>query len=77
MKYIFSGAQWPRIKRVGRPKALYSASRVARNQGSQGNELALTLAAEKELLKFKRGIDKLLPEQARKELGIHPAGATD
>jgi hypothetical protein len=32
--------------------------------------LGLTIDAEKELLKFKRGIEKLLPEDARKELGI-------
>ena len=35
-----------------------------------GNDLGLTLDAEKELLKFKRGIEKLLPGEARKELGI-------
>ena len=35
-----------------------------------GNELALTLDAEKELLKLKRGIDKLLPAKERKELGM-------
>jgi len=35
-----------------------------------GNELALTAQAEKDLLKFKRGIEKLLPEKVRKELGI-------
>jgi hypothetical protein len=35
-----------------------------------GNDLRMTEEAEKELLKFKRGIDKLLPERARKELGI-------
>ena len=35
-----------------------------------GNELALTLDAEKELLKFKRGIEKLLPTERRKDLGI-------
>lgn len=35
-----------------------------------GNDLALTDEAEKELLKFKRGIEKLLPDKARKELGI-------
>jgi hypothetical protein len=35
-----------------------------------GNDLEMTKAAEKELLKFKRGIEKLLPEQARKELGV-------
>jgi hypothetical protein len=34
------------------------------------NDLNLTIEAEKELLKFKRGINKLLPEKARKELGI-------
>ena len=34
------------------------------------NDLGMTLQAEKELLKFKRGIEKLLPEKARKELGI-------
>src|SRR6266536_1212793 len=33
-----------------------------------GNDLALTAQAEKELLKFKRRIEKLLPEKARKEL---------
>ena len=32
--------------------------------------MALTAQAEKELLKFKRGIEKLLPEKARKELGV-------
>ena len=30
----------------------------------------LTLDAEKELLKFKRRIEKLLPDKTRKELGI-------
>jgi len=35
-----------------------------------GNDLKLTLDAESELLKFKRVIEKLLPEKARKELGI-------
>jgi hypothetical protein len=35
-----------------------------------GNDLALTLKTEKELLKFKRGIEKLLPQKVRKELGI-------
>jgi hypothetical protein len=35
-----------------------------------GNDEGLTRDAEKELLKFKRGIEKLLPEEARKELGI-------
>jgi hypothetical protein len=35
-----------------------------------GNDLALTRSAEKELLKFKRGIERLLPEKARKALGI-------
>ena len=35
-----------------------------------GNDLKLTLDAENELLKFKRGIEKLLPEDARKELGL-------
>lgn len=34
------------------------------------NDLALMLQAEKELLKFKRGTDKLLPNKARKELGV-------
>jgi hypothetical protein len=34
------------------------------------NELRLTCDAERELLKFKRGIEKLLPEEARKPLGI-------
>jgi len=36
------------------------------------NDFNLTLEAEKELLKFKRGINKLLPEKARKELGVEP-----
>jgi hypothetical protein len=36
-----------------------------------GNDLGMTQEAEKELLKFKRGIKKLLPEDARKELGIY------
>jgi hypothetical protein len=35
-----------------------------------GNDLKLTFDAERELLKFKRGIEKLLPEKARKELGV-------
>jgi hypothetical protein len=35
-----------------------------------GNDLRLTQDAETELLKFKRGIDKLLPDKARKDLGI-------
>src|SRR5437867_5008138 len=35
-----------------------------------GNDLAMTRDAEKELLKFKRGIEKLLPGKARKRLGI-------
>ena len=35
-----------------------------------GNEMKLTRDAEKELLKFKRGIEKLLPAETRKELGI-------
>jgi uncharacterized protein HemY len=34
------------------------------------NDLGLTCDAERELLKFKRGIERLLPEKARKELGI-------
>jgi hypothetical protein len=35
-----------------------------------GNDEGLTRDAEKELLKFKRRIEKLLPEKARQELGI-------
>jgi len=35
-----------------------------------GNDLALTRDAEKELVKFKRRIEKLPPEKARKELGV-------
>lgn len=35
-----------------------------------GNDEGLTRDAEKELLKSKRGIEKLLPEKARKQLGI-------
>ena len=35
-----------------------------------GNDSELTKDAEKGLLKFKRGIEKLLPEKARKGLGI-------
>ena len=35
-----------------------------------GNDLKLTLDAEKELLKLKCGIKRLLPEKARKQLGI-------
>ena len=35
-----------------------------------GNDLALMLDAEKELLKFKRGIEKILREKVRKDLGI-------
>jgi hypothetical protein len=35
-----------------------------------GLEFDLAVDAEKELLKFKRGIGKLLPEKTRKELGI-------
>ncbi len=34
------------------------------------NDLGITRHAEKQLLKLKRGIEKLLPESARKELGI-------
>ena len=40
-----------------------------------GNDLGLTTQAEKELLKFRRGIEKLLPEKARKELGMISAAA--
>jgi hypothetical protein len=36
------------------------------------NDEGLTREAEKELLKFKRGIEKLLPGKARKDLGILP-----
>jgi hypothetical protein len=32
--------------------------------------MGLTLDAEKELLKFKRGIDKLLSEKARKKIEV-------
>ena len=35
------------------------------------NDLRLTCDAERELLKFKRGINKLLPEETRKQLGIN------
>jgi tetratricopeptide (TPR) repeat protein len=35
-----------------------------------GNDLQLTQDAEKELLKFKRGIEKVLPEKVRKNLGM-------
>jgi hypothetical protein len=35
-----------------------------------GNELRMLKNDEKELLKFKWGIEKLLPEKARKELGV-------
>src|SRR6266700_3168604 len=35
-----------------------------------GNDLALTAQAEKELLRFKRGIEKVLPEDTQKQLGI-------
>jgi hypothetical protein len=35
-----------------------------------GNDLALTAQAENELLKFKRGIEKILSEKVRKELGV-------
>jgi hypothetical protein len=34
------------------------------------NDVGLTHGAERQLLKFKRGIKKLLPEKARKELGV-------
>jgi hypothetical protein len=34
------------------------------------NDLGITRHAEKELLKFKRRIDKLLPKETRKQLGI-------
>jgi hypothetical protein len=37
------------------------------------NDEKMTVQAEKALLKFKRGIEKLLPEKARKELGINTA----
>ena len=36
-----------------------------------GNDLKLTLDAERDLLKFKRGINKLLPEKAQKQLGMN------
>ena len=39
-----------------------------------GNDLGLTTDAENELLKFKRGVEKLLPAKARKELGIISLG---
>ena len=35
-----------------------------------GNDEGLTRDAEKELLKYKRGIDRLLPRETRKQLGI-------
>ena len=35
-----------------------------------GTDLGLTTDAEKELVKFKRGIEKLLPAKARKQLGM-------
>jgi hypothetical protein len=35
-----------------------------------GNDLKLTLDTERELLKLKRGIEKLLPEKAREQLGM-------
>jgi hypothetical protein len=35
-----------------------------------GNDLGLTTQAEKELLRFQRGIEKLLPDETRKYLGI-------
>jgi hypothetical protein len=35
-----------------------------------GNDLGMTKDAQTELRKFKRGIQKLLPEKARKELGV-------
>jgi len=35
-------------------------------------EFELAVDAEKELLKFKRAIEKLLPEKARKQLGVIP-----
>jgi len=38
-----------------------------------GNDLGMTKDAEKELLKYKSGIEKLLPEKARKELGVDVA----
>jgi len=34
------------------------------------NDFNLTLEAEKELVKFKRGIEKLLPDRVRKDLGM-------
>jgi hypothetical protein len=37
-----------------------------------GNDLKLTCEAEKELLTFRRVIDKVLPKEARKALGIVP-----
>ena len=35
-----------------------------------GLEFGLAVDAEKELLKFKRGIEKVLPEKVRKDLGM-------
>jgi len=35
-----------------------------------GNDQGMTLDAEKSLLKFKPGIERLLPEKRRRELGL-------
>jgi hypothetical protein len=35
-----------------------------------GNDLGMTREAEKELLRFQRGVDKLLPRESRKDLGM-------
>jgi hypothetical protein len=61
-------------------EAVDSGMRLLAEQKQQGNseldlrlpglESDLAVDAEKELLKFKRGIEKLLPEEARKELGM-------
>jgi hypothetical protein len=42
-----------------------------------GNDLGMTQQAEKELLKFRRGIEKLLPTERRKELGIQAENNLD
>ena len=54
-------------------RLLAQLKKQANNESSlclTGNDLALTAQAEKELLKFKRGIEKVLTGKARKELGM-------
>ena len=67
---IHLGRAWEAID-----NGLKALSELKRNPGLSlclpKNDLGLTHDAEKALLKFKRGINKLLPEETRKQLGIN------